>query len=141
MNYKCYILTMEKLDISSFKNAINSLNSILIRYQKDNYDIDIRDAVIQRFEYTYSLAIKMMNRYINLYSSDTISDMTFNEIIRKANKLGLLKNDLEKWTEYRQKRNMTSHTYDEKVANQVVEIIPDFKQDAEFLYNSLESKL
>ena len=84
MNYKCYILTMEKLDISSFKNAINSLNSILIRYQKDNYDIDIRDAVIQRFEYTYSLAIKMMNRYINLYSSDTISDMTFNEIIRKA---------------------------------------------------------
>ena len=54
MNYKCYILTMEKLDISSFKNAINSLNSILIRYQKDNYDIDIRDAVIQRFEYTYN---------------------------------------------------------------------------------------
>ena len=57
---------MEKLDISSLKNAINSLDSILIRYQKDNYDIDIRDAVIQRFEYTYSLAIKMMNRYINL---------------------------------------------------------------------------
>ena len=82
-----------------------------------------------------------MNRYINLYSSDTISDMTFNEIIRKASKLGLLKNDLEKWTEYRKKRNMTSHTYDEKIANQVVDIIPDFKQDAEFLYNSLESKL
>lgn len=141
MNYKCYILTMEKLDISSFKNAINSLDSILIRYQKDNYDIDIRDAVIQRFEYTYSLAIKMMNRYINLYSSDTISDMTFNEIIRKANKLGLLKNDLEKWTEYRQKRNMTSRTYDERIANQVIKIIPEFKQDAEFLYNSLESKL
>ena len=132
---------MENLDISSFKNAINSLNSILIRYQKDNYDIDIRDAVIQRFEYTYSLAIKMMNRYINLYSSDTISDMTFNEIIRKANKLGLLKNDLEKWTEYRQKRNMTSRTYDERIANQVIKIIPEFKQDAEFLYNSLESKL
>ena len=132
---------MEKLDISSLKNAINSLDSILIRYQKDNYDIDIRDAVIQRFEYTYSLAIKMMNRYINLYSSDSISDMTFNEIIRKANKLGLLKNDLEKWTEYRKKRNMISHTYNEKVANQVVDIIPDFKQDAEFLYNSLESKL
>ena len=36
---------------------------------------------------------------------------------------------------------MTSHTYNEKVANQVVDIIPDFKQDAEFLYNSLESKL
>lgn len=132
---------MENLDISSFKNVINSLNSILIRYQKDNYDIDIRDAVIQRFEYTYSLAIKMMNRYINLYSSDTISDMTFNEIIRKASKLGLLKNDLEKWTEYHQKRNMTSHTYDERIANQVIEIIPEFKQDAEFLYNSLESKL
>ena len=39
------------------------------------------------------------------------------------------------------KKNMTSHTYDERIANQVIEIIPEFKQDAEFLYNSLESKL
>lgn len=129
---------MEKLDITSFEKAINSLSLIISRYERENYDTDIRDAVIQRFEYTYSLAIKMMARYINFQSPITQTDMTFNEIIRKANRLGLLKNDLEKWTEYRQKRNMTSHTYDEKIAAEVVSIIPDFKDEAVYLLDNLK---
>lgn len=129
---------MDKLDLTSFENAINSLNSIITRYHNDNFDIDIRDAVIQRFEYTYSLAIKMMTRYINKVSPSTEADMTFNEIIRKSNRLGLLKNNLDKWTEYRQKRNMTSHTYDEKIANLVVNIIPEFKDEVDFLLNKLK---
>ena len=96
---------MECLEISSFEKALNSLDSIIERYKRDNFDVDIRDAVIQRFEYTYSLAIKMIKRFIGLQSAEVLQDMTFNEIIRSANKLGLLKNDLVKWTEYRQKRN------------------------------------
>ena len=129
---------MNKLDLTSFENAINSLNLIITRYHNDNFDIDIRDAVIQRFEYTYSLAIKMMTRYINKVSPSTETDMTFNEIIRKSNRLGLLKSNLDKWTEYRQKRNMTSHTYDEKIANLVVNIIPEFKDEVDFLLNKLK---
>ncbi len=128
---------MDNLDTTSFEKAINSLNSIINRYQKDNFDIDIRDAVIQRFEYTYSLAVKMMTRYINMVSPSEQTDMTFNEIIRKANRLGILKNDLDKWTEYRQRRNMTSHTYDEAVANNVVSIVEDFKEEAEYLLEKL----
>ena len=61
------ILTiMETIDISSFEKVLSSLEAILIRYEKENFDIDIRDAVIQRFEYTYSLAIKMVTRFLNL---------------------------------------------------------------------------
>lgn len=129
---------MNKLDLTSFENAINSFHSIIRRYHNDNFDVDIRDAVIQRFEYTYSLAIKMMIRYINRVSPSSEADMTFNEIIRKSNRLGLLKNSLDKWTEYRQKRNMTSHTYDEKIANEVVSIIPEFKEELDFLLNKLK---
>lgn len=129
---------MNDLDLTSFENAINSLDSIIKRYHNDNFDIDIRDAVIQRFEYTYSLAIKIMTRYINTVSPTAEADMTFNEIIRKSNRLGLLKNNLDKWTEYRQKRNMTSHTYDEKIANEVVSIIPEFKEEVDFLLNKLK---
>ncbi len=129
---------MENLDTTSFEKAINSLNSIINRYKRDNFDVDIRDAVIQRFEYTYSLAVKMMTRYINLVSPSEQTDMTFNEIIRKANRLGILKTDLNMWTFYRQKRNMTSHTYDEATANEVVSIIEDFKDEAEYLLNKLK---
>jgi len=88
---------MEELDISSFERAIASLNSILLRYQRDCGDIDIRDGVIQRY--------------------------------------------LTRWTEYRQKRNSTSHTYDEKVATKVMEIIPDFKNEAEYLLNRLKQNI
>ena len=132
---------MKNLDITSFENALNSLNSILIRYEKDNHDIDIRDAVIQRFKYTYSLALKMLNRFLNMQAPQALPDMTFNEIIRNANKLGLLKSNLEKWTEFRQKRNSTSHTYDEKVAIEVMAIIPEFKTEAEFLLEQLKKNI
>ena len=132
---------MEKLDITSFEKALSSLNSILLRYEREHNDIDIRDAVIQRFEYTYSLAVKMITRFINLQSNEATPAMTFNETIRQANKLGLLKGDLINWTEYRQKRNMTSHTYDETVANEVVAVLPKFKDEAEFLLQRLKEIL
>jgi len=130
---------MKNLDLSSFRNAIRSLSSILTRYENDNYDIDIRDALIHRFEYTYSLAVKMMTRYINMVLPSEV-DMTFNETTRKANRLGILLNNLEKWTVYRQKRDMTSHTYDEQTAIDVVSIVPEFKDEAEFLLKKLEEQ-
>ena len=133
---------MENIDLTSFENAINSLTSILIRYEKEN-DIDLRDAVIQRFEYTYSLSLKMLKRYYKQseLTDEEINGMTFYELIRIANKMGLLKSNLETWDNYRQKRNMTSHTYDEDIANDVVAVIPTFKDEAEFLLNKLKEKL
>ena len=94
---------MKMLDTTSFENAITSLNSILARYARE-HDNDIRDAVIQRFEYTYSLAIKMITRFINLQANEEVVTMTFNETIRIANKMGILRSDLVKWTTYRQMR-------------------------------------
>ena len=62
---------MKQLDLSPFKNALDSLNSIIERYEREG-DIDIRDGMIQRFEYTYSLAIKMLVKFINYQSNDII---------------------------------------------------------------------
>ena len=132
---------MNELNVSSFEKALISLDSIIIRYKNDNYDVDIRDAVIQRFEYTYSLAVKMMTRFINLQSAEAKNTMTFNEIIRTANQFGLLKGDLSVWDEFRQKKNMTSHAYDENIANQVVAVIPNFKEEAEFLLERLKKRI
>lgn len=129
---------MEKLDITSLENALARLNSILIRYEKDNYDADIRDAVIQRFEIAYSLTLKTIIRFINIQAPENLPSLTFNEIIRTANKLGLLKNNLVIWTDYRQKRNATSHTYDEEVANDVVSVIPSFRDEVEYILNELK---
>ena len=129
---------MEKLDLTSFENALKSLIDILTMYDKNPDDIVIRDATIQRFEYTYSLALKMLSRFINKESKEITHTMTFNQLIRAANQFGLLKSNLEIWDNYRQKRNSTSHTYDEAIALEVMSIVPNFKDDAQFLLNKLK---
>lgn len=133
---------METLDLTSFENAVNSLRSILNRFQKEN-DIDLRDSVIQRFEYTFSMSIKMIKRFLKQteLSEEELNGMIFSEIIRKANQYNLISTNLETWDEYRQKRNMTSHTYDEETAQKVMTIIPAFKDEAEFLLNRLKERL
>ena len=67
--------------------------------------------------------------------------MTFNEMVRQANKMDLLKSNLETWTIFREKRNLTSHTYDEKIATDVVKIIPLFCEEAQFLLNRFKERL
>src|SRR5574344_1392692 len=112
---------MENLDLTSFKNAIKSLKEALDIYSNDFDNSIVRDSVIQRFEYTYSLALKFLKRYFksSAFVLDDIESMTFNEIIRQSNKMNLLLSNLEIWNDFRQKRNMTSHTYDENIAKQV----------------------
>lgn len=129
------------IDLTSFENALKTLDEILIRYDKESHDNAIRDAVIQRFEYTYSLSIKMLTRFLQNQATDLPDSLTFNETIRKANQMGLLLSDLEKWTDYRQKRNMTSHTYEETIANAVVCVVKDFREDAKFLLTALKKHL
>ncbi len=129
------------IDLTPFEKALKTLDEIIIRYDKEKNDNAIRDAVIQRFEYTYSLSIKMLTRFLQSQATDLPDTLTFNETIRKANQMGLLLSNLEKWTDYRQKRNMTSHTYEETIANSVVSVVKDFQQDAEFLLKELKKHL
>jgi nucleotidyltransferase substrate binding protein (TIGR01987 family) len=133
---------MEKLDLTSFKKILDNLNSILVRYNKE-HDPDIRDAVIQRFEYTYSMSLKMLVRFLKqgLLPVSEVNEMTFSQLIRRANTLGLLRSNLEVWDVFRQKRNMTFHAYDEEAALEVLSIVPDFKDEVMFLYNKLKDKL
>lgn len=131
------------LNLVSFEKALNSLDEIIVRYRKEKEDTAIRDALIQRFEYTYSLAIKMIKRYLKIYltENEEVDTMDFNRTIREANRIGILLNNLEIWTIYRQKRNMTSHTYDEKKALEVVDIVNDFFKDAKYLLQKLKERI
>ena len=134
---------METLDLTSFENAVKSLADVINVYDSDRLNAYMRDSMIQRFEYTYSLSLKMIKRYFakSAFEKENIEGMTFNEMVRTANRMGLLKTDLETWDNFRQKRNMTSHTYNENFAKDVVAIIPAFKDEAEFLLNKVKEKL
>lgn len=134
---------MEKLDITPLINAVARLNEGLARYRQDITDLQIRDGLIQRFEFTYEISHKMLKRYLEFSSPDpTIFDeMNFQDIIRTGNEKGLLLGSWAEWRMYRDMRSRTSHTYDEEIALQVVAGIPQFLQEAEFLKNQLMEKL
>lgn len=132
---------MEIIDLTSFEKALVSLFEVIKIYNFDTSGLITRDAMIQRFEYTYAISLKMIKRYLasGAFVFENIDGMTFNEMIRQANKMGLLRSNLEKWDNYRQKRNLTSYTYDEKIAQDVVSIIEDFAFEAKFLLDKLKA--
>lgn len=132
---------MEIIDLTSFEKVLNSLFEVIKIYNTNTTDLITRDSMIQRFEYTYSISLKMIKRYFanGAFVFENIDAMTFNEMIRQANKMGLLRSNLEKWDDFRQKRNLTSHTYDEEIAQQVVTIIEDFSLEAKFLLDKLKA--
>ena len=134
---------MEIIDLTSFEKALASLFEVIKIYNSNKTNLITRDSMIQRFEYTYSISLKMIKRYLasGAFVFENIDGMTFNEMIRQANKMGILRSNLERWDIYRQKRNLTSHTYDEKIAQDVASIIEDFALEAKYLLEKLKEKL
>ena len=131
------------LDISPLINALARLSEGLQRYQQDISDIQIRDGLVQRFEFTYEISHKMLKRYLEQSSAspDQFDAMPIADLIRTANEQGLLKGDWPAWRSYRDMRSKTSHTYDEDIALQVVAGIPAFLAEAEFLASQLTERL
>lgn len=132
-----------ELNLSVLKNSLSTLKEC---YQDLNSQSDekmktyIKDSCIQRFEYTYEAAKKIMNKFLKKEYDKKDSDLTINNIFREMYGLGLIEN-FTNWVDYRQKRNLTSHEYDINLTYPIIDIIPDFINDTEFLINKLESVL
>ncbi|MBF0105871.1 MAG: nucleotidyltransferase substrate binding protein [Deltaproteobacteria bacterium] len=131
-----------KLDFSSLRQAINSLDKAIIRTKDAPADEELRDAVIQRFEYTYELAFKMMKRQIEQESPDPsgIDRLSFKDILRTAAEKGII-SDVAAWFVYRDQRNITSHTYDAQEAQSVYKTALEFFKDAKELLSNLELRV
>jgi nucleotidyltransferase substrate binding protein (TIGR01987 family) len=83
------------LDLSSLRNAVARLDEGLARYERDTSDTQIRDGLIQRFEFTYDLSHKMLRRALAEAAAnpEEIDRMSFPEVIRTASEQGLLVGD------------------------------------------------
>jgi nucleotidyltransferase substrate binding protein (TIGR01987 family) len=130
------------LDLSPLRNAVERLREGLARYRRDVADIQIRDGLVQRFEFTYELSHKFLKRYLTAESANpgAIVEMGFPDLIRTASEAGLLKEGWTAWRGYRDMRSKTSHTYDEGVARQVVDAIPGFLEEAAYLLERLQER-
>ncbi len=132
---------MTRLILDSLERAIDQLERAITRAEKDKKDEEIRDAVIQRFEYTYELAWKMLKRQLEMDSPNpsTIDSLSFKELIREGAERSLIKK-VEPWFNYREARNITSHTYEEKNATRVYLVALIFLPDAQELLLELKKR-
>lgn len=130
------------LDFTALANAVARLGEGLARYEADRSDTQIRDGLIQRFEFTYDLSTKMLRRALAAGADipDAIDRMSYSELIRTANEQDLLLGEWADWRVYRDMRNITSHTYDEAKALQVSAAIPGFLAEARELVARLQAR-
>lgn len=102
----------------------------------------MRDRLVQRFEFTYELSHKTLSRFLKRKDeSKQQVRLSFQDLIRTACDEGLLLGDWQAWKGYRKMRGKSSHSYEEKVAAEVIAVIPGFIKEAEFLRDRLREKL
>lgn len=130
------------LDLTPLSNAVHRLGEGLARYQADTSDTQIRDGLIQRFEFTYELSHKMLKRYLEMTAANPteFDGADFQYLIRSGSEQGLLLSAWPQWRKFRDMRSKTSHTYDEDVALEVVASIPDFLTESKALLNQLAQR-
>eukprot|EP01037_Dinobryon_pediforme_P042983 gene42983-53708_t len=75
------------LELTPLRNAVQRLAEGLARYQRDITDIQIRDGLIQRFEFTYELSHKMLKRYLEAAAANPteFDGADFQYLVRSGN--------------------------------------------------------
>lgn len=129
------------LDLSSLTKALASLDRAMARSVSAPEDEELRDACIQRFEYSYELAWKMLKRRLEMDvpSPQEVDAMSYRTLIRVGAEMGFI-NDVSAWFLYRDQRNKTAHTYNEDTAREVYAVIPRFVIHAKHLLHRLEAR-
>jgi len=127
------------LNFSLLKLIISRLDEGWQRYQQNTSDLQIRDGLIQRFEWAYSICMKSLRIYLEdrLSRAEEVHLMDFDQLIRRAWSLGLLNEEIAQWRIFREKIIIAAQSYDEEKAIEVCNIIPQFLVEAQYLCATL----
>lgn len=110
---------MSKLEaiLKQFQKAVNRLDDVL-KQEKNEF---IRDAAIQRFEFTFDLSWKVIKAFLE--ENKGVICNSPKGCFREAYKQEIIEYD-DFWTEMTDYRNKTAHTYKEELAEEIYAILP-----------------
>lgn len=132
---------MAALILGGLEKAIHSLEEAIeyaLDLPKDIKPEIVRDSVIQRFEYTYELCWKLLQRWIQQnVSPEQANPRTKKDLFRLAAKRQLIE-DPTAWFGFAEARNTVAHTYNEKNARYVYDTALIFLPAAKALYQTLK---
>jgi nucleotidyltransferase substrate binding protein (TIGR01987 family) len=118
--------------LATLHEALQELSKVSKQTQLAQYRM-IRDALVQRFEFSIELAWKTSAKVLG--SSSTAAKPVIREMAQNS-----LISDVQKWFDFIEGRNKTSHAYDEDIAEQIVRIAQNFYPEAILLLERLKKK-
>ena len=124
-------MTDKKLNLKPLISTCNFLAEIIQNAHND-YE---KAGAIQAFEVCYELAKNTIRKVLLLRAQE--APISPKEIFRLAGLEGLIP-DAEIWFEFAKKRNKTSHTYDGKVAEEILQSLPNFLHYLDLLIAKLK---
>jgi len=136
---------MNELDTTYIKRcnlALQRAFEYLTKYDEDEIEYEMyRSAVIKEFEIVLEQSGKLLKKLLKpyLHTNKAVDKLNFKDIFRQAGLHGLLTIDeVERWLEYRDNRNSTSHDYGEYLANETLVIIVQFIKDTNRLIEVID---
>jgi len=106
------------------------------------YDI-FRAAATKEFELILEQAGKLLLKTLRPFfaSKKEVDQLTFKDSFRFATKYGFLSpEESERWLNYRDYRNETTHEYGDYLANRIILILPQFIDDAKSFVTSIQKQ-
>jgi len=129
-------ITNLKLALETLKNSVNTINE-----NRECYFVDmLEDSCIKRFEYTLEISRKTMKRVLKKIYGKSEEELKINNIYRFMQGYKFIEN-WENWRDYTERRNNTAHEYSLEKSRKLMELVPQFILDVDFLIKSLEEKL
>ena len=127
LEMSCDTLT-ELLEISNDKDQMEQLGEVVEK--------GVRAGIVQYFELTYQLAVKMIRKQLSEIVANPEDLATFSNRMSEAAKAGLIQ-DPAAYINYKDMRNRTTHTYDCELTEAAVAAMPEFLESVRFLIEEL----
>lgn len=100
-----------------------------------------RNAAVKGFELTLEISGKLLRKALKPFFATPrgVDRLSFKDVLRHAAKHDFLTvEEVERWFEYRDNRNITAHDYGEGFAEETKELLPKILADAKKLRERLE---
>jgi nucleotidyltransferase substrate binding protein (TIGR01987 family) len=111
-----------KQRFQNFQKAFLLLEKAVLQHTEIGLSELEKQGLIQRFEFTHELAWNVLKDYFEYQGNTNITGSR--DATREAFSKGLIVNG-EGWMEMIKSRNKSSHTYNEEVANEILQNVID----------------
>jgi len=124
------------LKYADAQKALKTFGDIL----QEPFSVLVRDATIQRFEYTFEAFWKFLKEYLKV--KEGVVANTPKSVFREIFSLGLLtEEETVHFLEMTDRRNETSHTYKEAVSQKIYEAVPAYQGLMERLLKKFQDRI